>query len=99
MDQQHQAAADPAAKSIEEVAGDAMGSLLQFALRFAKQRFGESHALAALNQIEAGTSRLHAAVDIGDNLTRIRCLLVPHDRNVESEVLADIDLIRPRTSH
>lgn len=99
MDQQQHTTPDPESRPIEEVAGDAWGALLQFALRSVKRRFGEAHALAALNEIEAGTSRLHAAVDIGNNVTRVRCLLVPHDRSREPELLADLDLIRPRTSH
>lgn len=83
---------------IEEVAGDAMGAILQFAMRSVKQRFGERDALRALNAVEMGGARLHAALDIGDNLTRITCVLVPTDGSPH-EVIANIDLIRQATAH
>ncbi|MDP3819905.1 MAG: hypothetical protein Q8R33_00370 [Burkholderiales bacterium] len=83
---------------IEEVAGDAMGAILQFAMRSAKHHHGERWALAAQNAVEMGSAQLHAALVIGGNSTRITCALVPGDGSPH-QMIANIDLVRPATAH
>ena len=82
----------PQVQPIEEVVGDAMQSLLEFTFRFQKQRFGEAAALAAFDQVQAGTATLDARMQIRGGHTHLLCRLVPHNGE-QPRILADWDLM------
>lgn len=84
-------------RPLEQVAGDAMGSLLELALRQVKQREGETAALSALDMLEAGTAQVFVRVVIGNKSTRF----VGHLHTASDQVvpLIDIEVLRVDRTH